>query len=123
VITGGPGTGKTTIINAIVRILERAGERILLSAPTGRAAKRMEEATGGREDDPPAAGVQPPAREFERQRGAGWRRTWSSSTRCRWSTAACSPSCSRPFPRGCRLIFVGDIDQLPSVGPATCCAT
>jgi len=46
VITGGPGTGKTTIINAILKIYARAGARILLAAPTGRAAKRMSEVTG-----------------------------------------------------------------------------
>ena len=46
VITGGPGTGKTTIIHAILRIFSRLGVRILLAAPTGRAAKRMSEATG-----------------------------------------------------------------------------
>ncbi|MCP4578291.1 MAG: AAA family ATPase, partial [Deltaproteobacteria bacterium] len=46
VITGGPGTGKTTIIHAILEIFSRMGIRILLAAPTGRAAKRMQEATG-----------------------------------------------------------------------------
>ena len=46
VITGGPGTGKTTTINAILHMLEKAGEDVLLAAPTGRAAKRMSEATG-----------------------------------------------------------------------------
>lgn len=46
VITGGPGTGKTTTINAILHMLEKAGEEVLLAAPTGRAAKRMSEATG-----------------------------------------------------------------------------
>src|SRR5439155_22677303 len=46
VVTGGPGTGKTTLVNGIIRILEKKGRRILLAAPTGRAAKRMEEATG-----------------------------------------------------------------------------
>lgn len=46
VITGGPGTGKTTLINAILRIYRRSGQRALLAAPTGRAAKRMSEATG-----------------------------------------------------------------------------
>ena len=46
VITGGPGTGKTTIINAIIRIYRRSRPRVLLAAPTGRAAKRMSEATG-----------------------------------------------------------------------------
>ncbi len=46
VITGGPGTGKTTIINAILKIFSRIGVQILLAAPTGRAAKRMSEVTG-----------------------------------------------------------------------------
>lgn len=46
VITGGPGTGKTTTINAILHMLEKAEEEVLLAAPTGRAAKRMSEATG-----------------------------------------------------------------------------
>ena len=46
IITGGPGTGKTTILNALVRIFKRLGREVALAAPTGRAAKRMEEATG-----------------------------------------------------------------------------
>jgi exodeoxyribonuclease V alpha subunit len=46
VITGGPGVGKTTIVNAILRILSAKGARLLLCAPTGRAAKLMNEATG-----------------------------------------------------------------------------
>ncbi len=46
VITGGPGVGKTTLVNAILRILAAKGVRLLLCAPTGRAAKRMNEATG-----------------------------------------------------------------------------
>ena len=46
VVTGGPGTGKTTTINAIIRYFEQQNEEILLAAPTGRAAKRMAETTG-----------------------------------------------------------------------------
>src|SRR5690606_37154244 len=46
VLTGGPGTGKTTIVNCILRILEKHGLRIALAAPTGRAAKRLTETTG-----------------------------------------------------------------------------
>lgn len=46
VVTGGPGTGKTTIINAIIKIFKKTGAKILMAAPTGRAAKRMSEATG-----------------------------------------------------------------------------
>jgi len=46
VVTGGPGTGKTTLVNSIIQILEKKGRRIVLAAPTGRAAKRMSETTG-----------------------------------------------------------------------------
>ena len=46
IITGGPGTGKTTTINAIIKYLEYEGMEMRLAAPTGRAAKRMSEATG-----------------------------------------------------------------------------
>ena len=46
IITGGPGTGKTTIINAILKIWERLGVNMMMAAPTGRAAKRMSEVTG-----------------------------------------------------------------------------
>ena len=46
ILTGGPGTGKTTTLNAIIRLLKEAGERVFLAAPTGRAAKRMSELTG-----------------------------------------------------------------------------
>ena len=45
-LVSSPGAGKTTIINAIIRIYQRAGQRVLLAAPTGRAAKKMSEATG-----------------------------------------------------------------------------
>ena len=46
VLTGGPGTGKTTLVNSLVRILEKKGQRIVLASPTGRAAKRLSEVTG-----------------------------------------------------------------------------
>ena len=54
VLTGGPGTGKTTTINAMIRFFESEGMTILLAAPTGRAAKRMTEATDMRR--PPSTG-------------------------------------------------------------------
>ena len=51
VLTGGPGTGKTTTINAMIRLFESEGMTILLAAPTGRAAKRMTETTGYEDAD------------------------------------------------------------------------
>lgn len=59
IITGGPGTGKTTTINTIIRYFEMGDMEILLAAPTGRAAKRMTEATGYRgQDNPPPSGAE-----------------------------------------------------------------
>ncbi|MCK7491401.1 MAG: ATP-dependent RecD-like DNA helicase [Comamonadaceae bacterium] len=117
VITGGPGTGKTTLINAIIRIYRKAGQRVVLAAPTGRAAKRMSEATAEEaQNDTPPARVQPRRGEVQAGRGQPLgRRTWSSSTRRpmvdtilmhhllkavpsapRWSSSATSISC-RPW--------------------------
>ena len=86
VITGGPGVGKTTIVNAILRILAAKGVNLLLCAPTGRAAKRMTEATGLEaktihrllEVDPKSGGVQ--TRQETRSNAICW-----SSTRRPWS--------------------------------------
>ena len=120
VITGGPGTGKTTIINAIVRILEAAGDRILLCAPTGRAAKRMEEATGR-----PARTIHrllefnPRRGEFDRN---GARRLEADLIIVDEMSMVDLPlfgQLLKAIPAGCRLILVGDVDQLPSVGPGS----
>ena len=59
VMTGGPGVGKTTIVNAILRILAAKGTNLLLCAPTGRAAKRMTSDWLRGQDHPPAAGGRP----------------------------------------------------------------
>jgi exodeoxyribonuclease V alpha subunit len=120
VITGGPGTGKTTIINAIVRILERTGDRILLCAPTGRAAKRMEETTGR------------PARTIHRLLEYNPRRLEFDRTAARPLEADLLVvdemsmvdlplffQLLKAVPPACRLVLVGDVDQLPSVGPGS----
>ena len=70
IITGGPGTGKTTIITAILRIFQGLRLRILLAAPTGRAAKRMSEATGWEaKNHPPIAGIFSPEGGFQERSG------------------------------------------------------
>ena len=120
VITGGPGTGKTTIINAIVRILEGIGDRVLLCAPTGRAAKRMEEATGR-----PARTIHrllefnPRRAEFDRN---GARRLEADLIIVDEMSMVDLPLFGhllKAIPATCRLILVGDVDQLPSVGPGS----
>ena len=88
VITGGPGVGKTTIVNAILRILATKGVRLLLCAPTGRVAKRMSEATAGRLA--PSIGSW---RSIPRPAVSAavpiirWTATSSWSTRARWWTS------------------------------------
>ncbi len=103
VITGGPGVGKTTIVRAILALFDRARLPVRLAAPTGRAAKRMSEATGREavtlhrllEFDPKQ-------RKFGRQRGRGRSRrgpSWSTRRRCsiwRSPTRSCR---RRPTPR------------------------
>lgn len=122
VLTGGPGTGKTTTVRGIVAMFEKLGLDTQLAAPTGRAAKRMSELTG-RE-----------ASTVHRLLEAGFpldgeelifRRDESEPLKC---DALILDECSmvdiclfeallKALPEGCRLVMVGDADQLPSVGP------
>ena len=118
VITGGPGVGKTTIVNAILSILDAKGVTLLLCAPTGRAAKRMTEATGFEamtihrllEVDP---------------RSGGFKRNADNPLDCGLlvvdETSMVDVMLMRALltavPDEAALLIVGDIDQLPSVGP------
>lgn len=120
VITGGPGVGKTTIVKAILGVFERAGVVARLAAPTGRAAKRMSEATGK-----DAATLHrllefdPKTSTFKRDRNkpidAGAIVVDESSMVDVWMADALTQA----VPDGARLVLVGDVDQLPSVGPGS----
>jgi exodeoxyribonuclease V alpha subunit len=118
VITGGPGVGKTTILNAILRILFAKGVRMLLCAPTGRAAKRMSEATGFEartihrvlEVDPKAGGFK---RGPEHPLVCDLLVIDESSM----VDVMLMQALLRAVPDTAALLIVGDIDQLPSVGP------
>ena len=120
ILTGGPGTGKTTTLNAIIKILSKKGEKVLLAAPTGRAAQRMSQVTGLE------------AKTIHRLLEVEWneedhlmfRRNEKNLLKC---DALVLDEVSmidvnlfecvlKAVPLGCRLIMVGDKDQLPSVG-------
>ncbi len=121
VITGGPGTGKTTIIQFILRIMERLGLDFALCAPTGRAAKRMTEATGvdaatihrlleyGGEGQP----------VFARNEENPLYYDMVVVDEMSMVDLALFFALLRALPHGTRLIMVGDADQLPPVGAGT----
>lgn len=116
VITGGPGTGKTTIIKGIIAAYQMASARVLLAAPTGKAAKRMQEAT-----DMNACTIH---RLLETQPGFGFKRNENYPLRgdvlivdeCSMIDNLLMYSLLRAIPDNMSLVLVGDIDQLPSVG-------
>ena len=121
VITGGPGTGKTTLIKAIIKIRSARGFRIMLAAPTGRAAKRMTEATGHE------------AKTIHRMleytgssmAGGDFMKNETNTLDCDLLVVDEASMIDqilfhhllKAIPKDASVVFVGDVDQLPSVGP------
>jgi exodeoxyribonuclease V alpha subunit len=118
VMTGGPGVGKTTIVKGILRILAAKGVRLLLCAPTGRAAKRMTEATGFEaktihrllEVDPKTGG-------FKRGDDNPLDCDLLVIDEASMVDVMLMQALTKAVPATAALLIVGDIDQLPSVGP------
>ena len=120
ILTGGPGTGKTTTLNGIIEILRRNGQTVLLAAPTGRAAQRMSELTGCE------------AKTLHRLLEVQWtseeipefKKNERNMLNCdvlivdelSMVDSVLFENVLRALPMGARLILVGDSDQLPSVG-------
>lgn len=121
IITGGPGTGKTTIINCIIELFEGAGLNVVMGAPTGRAAKRMSEATGreaktihrllelGYSDDEDTA--------FLKDEESPLECDVIIIDEASMVDIMLMNSLLKAVSLGTRVIIVGDVDQLPSVGP------
>ena len=122
ILTGGPGTGKTTTVRGIVALFQRMGLDVMLAAPTGRAAKRMSELCGGLE-----------AQTIHRLLGVTWNESTreASFTKCEKEPLEADAvivdemsmvdvslfaALLRALRHGTRLVLVGDADQLPSVG-------
>ena len=117
IITGGPGTGKTTIINAILKIFSRLGVKVLLAAPTGRAAKRMNETTGHE------AKTIHRLLEYSIQKG-GFQKNEEKPLDCHLIILDEASMIDtillyhllKAIPPEATFILVGDVNQLPSVG-------
>lgn len=120
VVTGGPGTGKTTIVRGILRILEKKGLRIALAAPTGRAAKRLSESTS-REAKTLHRLLEPNAklRDFQRNEQNPLEADLVVVDEASMIDVVLADHLLAAIPKEARLIFVGDVDQLPSVGPGS----
>jgi exodeoxyribonuclease V alpha subunit len=118
IITGGPGTGKTTIINAIIKIYRRLGQKVLLAAPTGRAAKRMSEATGYEAKTlHRLLQYSPKEGRFKRDNDNPLEADLIVIDETSMVDTILMHHFLKAVPKEATLILVGDVDQLPSVGP------
>ncbi len=117
ILTGGPGTGKTTTTRAILKLFERLGKRVLLASPTGRAAKRLSEVTGGE------AKTLHRLLEFTPEKMAFSRNAENPLAgdviivdEASMIDLMLTNNLLKAVSDGAQLLFVGDADQLPSVG-------
>jgi exodeoxyribonuclease V alpha subunit len=118
IITGGPGTGKTTIIRAIIEILEKKNLAIQLAAPTGRAAKRMFEATRRTSKTiHRLLEFNPATMQFERNQEKPLKTDLLILDEVSMVDIVLFYHIMKALPAPAKLILVGDADQLPSVGP------
>ena len=115
-LTGGPGTGKTTIIKGILAVLKRAGCQVLLAAPTGRAARRLAEAAGQEAKTVHRLLEYNVTGEFGKDEDDPLEANAVIIDEASMLDVVLTYHLLEAIPAGCRLILVGDVDQLPSVG-------
>ena len=117
IITGGPGTGKTTITRMIVRALSGLGLKVKLAAPTGRAAKRLSQATGSEAVTIHRLLKFNPTGGFDHNEENKLKADAAIIDEASMLDAQLTTQLLRALPVTCRLILVGDVNQLPAVGP------
>jgi exodeoxyribonuclease V alpha subunit len=117
ILTGGPGTGKTTTIKEMVGILKKNDLRVALAAPTGRAAKRMAELTGFKAKTIHRLLRYRPSGSFAVNRNNPLRYDAVIVDECSMMDINLAQALMQAIIPGTRIVFVGDVDQLPSVGP------
>jgi exodeoxyribonuclease V alpha subunit len=118
VITGGPGVGKTTVINSILRIVRAKGVEVLLCAPTGRAAKRLGEATGlEAKTVHRLLEIDPKRMSFRRDSDNPLAADLVIMDEASMLDVVLTNQLLRAVPDRAAVLIVGDVDQLPSVGP------
>ena len=120
IITGGPGVGKTTVVGEIVRRARKAGLRIGIAAPTGRAAKRLSESTGSAaKTSHRLLQCDPATNKFTYGAGAPLPYDLLIVDEVSMLDLLLAQALFRAIEPGCSVVLVGDRDQLPSVGPGT----
>ncbi len=115
VLTGGPGCGKTTATRVIVKLLEAMGKKVLLAAPTGRAAQRMGEVIG-REAKTIHRLLGWQGGKFKKNEQAQLSMDFLVVDECSMLDITLTACLLKAVPQNCQVVFIGDYDQLPSVG-------